>query len=231
MAGIMKNSPPNSVAIVDSMGSALPRSIQYLVRKMKSMTNGLPVEVHTHNDFGIALATELAGLEAGANVVHSCVNGLGERTGNVATEELVVALKILYGVDNDYKLDKLVEVCQMVEKISGVALAENKPIAGSRNYTRELGSGIDLVLRQPLAMFSTDPRYFGRTGEIVLGKKSSKASVEYFLQKNNLEVPDTMVDVLLKTVKEVAVQKKGLLTNEAFVKIVSSIAKGESGNQ
>src|SRR5206468_1896262 len=83
--------------------------MKYLVRLVKRLTNGLPVEVHTHNDFGMALATELAGVEAGAEVVHSCANGLGERTGNAALEELIVALHVLYGFETPYRLDRLPE--------------------------------------------------------------------------------------------------------------------------
>lgn len=222
MAGIMKNSPPDAVGVVDTMGCALPESIQYLVRKMKALTGGLPVEVHTHNDFGMGVATELAGVIAGADVIHSCLNGLGERTGNAATEELMVALKVLYGTANDYKLDKLYEVCQMVEKISGVALAENKPIAGRRNYTRESGIGVDLVLKEPLAMFATDPRYFGRTGDIVLGKKSGKASVEYYLDKLSLKASDQEIVGMVEKVKEAGTRKRGLLTEEEFLSIVEA---------
>ena len=225
ITGIMKNSPPDSVGIVDTMGCALPQSIHYLVRKMKALTGGLPVEVHTHNDFGLGVATELAGVAAGADVIHSCVNGLGERTGNAATEELMVALKILFGTSNDYKLDKLLEICQMVEKISGIPLAENKPIAGKRNYTRESGIGVDLVLKEPLAMFATDPRYFGREGDIVLGKKSGKTSVEYYLEKMNIKLPDEAVGQILEQVKEQGTRKRGLLTAEEFSAIVENCRK------
>ncbi|MBN1662408.1 MAG: 2-isopropylmalate synthase, partial [Deltaproteobacteria bacterium] len=86
---IMEHSPPDSVGIVDTMGCALPEAVQYLVRKAKAIT-GLPIEIHTHNDFGMGVATELAAVAAGAEVVHSCVNGLGERTGNAALEELIM---------------------------------------------------------------------------------------------------------------------------------------------
>lgn len=222
MSGIMKNSPPNSVGVVDTMGCALPQTIQYLVRKMKKLTGGIPVEVHTHNDFGMAVATELAGVAAGAEVIHSCVNGLGERTGNAAVEELIVSLKILMGTENDYKLDKLMELCELVEKISGVPLAANKPVAGKRNYTRESGIGVDLVIKEPLAMFATDPRYFGRTGDIVLGKKSGKASVEYFLDQLNIQVSDEAVGEILERVKAKGTEKRGLLTPDEFETIVEA---------
>lgn len=222
MTGIMKDSPPDSVGLVDTMGCALPETIQYLVRKMKKLTGGIPVEVHTHNDFGMAVATELAGIAAGADVIHSCVNGLGERTGNAAAEELMVAMKVLLGTDNDYKLDKLMDLCQLVEKISGVPIATNKPIAGSRNYTRESGIGVDLVIKEPLAMFATDPRYFGREGDIVLGKKSGKASVEYFLDKLNIQVPGQTIGEILSHVKAKGEEKRRLLTIDEFIKIVDS---------
>ena len=222
MTGIMKHSPPNSVGVVDTMGCCLPEAIQYLVRLMKKLTGGIPVEIHTHNDFGMAVATELAGVAAGAEVVHSCVNGLGERTGNAAAEELMVAMKVLLGTDNDYKLDKLMELCQLVEDISGIPLPANKPVAGKRNYTRESGIGVDLVIKEPLAMFATDPRYFGRMGDIVLGKKSGKASVEYFLNQLKIQVPDATVAEILNQVKAQGAEKRGLLTLEEFKAIVAS---------
>src|SRR5438270_13934888 len=108
--------------------------MKYLVRLVKRLTNGLPVEVHTHHDFGMAVATELAGVEAGAEVVHSCANGLGERTGNAAMEELMVALHVLYGYQTQYKLDKLPELGALVSRISNFPIAANKPILGDRNF-------------------------------------------------------------------------------------------------
>jgi methanogen homocitrate synthase len=92
---LMQDAPPDSIGVVDTMGCALPEAIKYLVRKVKNLT-GIPVEIHTHNDFGMAAATELAAVTAGAEVVHSCANGLGERTGNAALEELMIGLHTLY---------------------------------------------------------------------------------------------------------------------------------------
>jgi methanogen homocitrate synthase len=220
--GVMQNSPPDAIGIVDTMGCALPQTIEYLVRKMKSLTGGISVEVHTHNDFGMAVATELAGVAAGADVIHSCVNGLGERTGNAAAEELMVALQLLMGVDNHYKLDKIMELCKLVESISGVPIAANKPISGERNYTRESGIGVDLVIKEPLAMFATDPKYFGRTGDIVLGKKSGKLSVLYYLDQLNIQASDDEVNVILNEVKGKGEKKRGLLTVDEFKAIVNS---------
>ena len=101
----------------------------YLVRMVKKLTN-LPVEVHTHNDFGMAVATELAGVEAGADCVHSCSNGLGERTGNAALEELAVALHVLYGYNTQYKLAKLPERDAIAARVWAAATT-----SGSRRST------------------------------------------------------------------------------------------------
>ncbi len=178
---LMQEAPPDSVGVVDTMGCVLPEAMKYLVRLVKGITK-LPVEVHTHNDFGMAVATELAGVEAGAEVVHSCANGLGERTGNAALEELIVALHVLYGYETHYDLGKLPELGELVSRISRFDIALNKPILGERNFTRESGIGVDLVVKEPLAMFGTHPALTGRRGEVVLGKKSGKASITYNLE-------------------------------------------------
>lgn len=217
---LMKDAVPDSIGVVDTMGCATPQAIDYLVKKVKKLTNDLPVEVHTHNDFGMAVATELAGIAAGASCVHSCFNGLGERTGNAALEELMVSLKILYGVNEHYNIAKLPEFCAEVATIAGVRYADNKPIAGIRNYTRESGIGVNLVLEKPLAMFATNPAIFNRIGDIALGKKSGKASIEYFLKEIGEEATDEQISNILAVVKEKGAAEKRLLKIDEFRKIV-----------
>jgi methanogen homocitrate synthase len=216
----MRDSPPDSIGLVDTMGCALPEAIKYLVRKIKKITN-LPVEIHTHNDFGMAVATELAAVTAGAEVVHGCVNGLGERTGNAAVEELMVGLHILLGFETDYRLDRIGQLCGLVRDLSGVQPANNKPVIGGENYTRESGIGVDLVVKNPLAMFATDPRLFGREGKVVLGKKSGKASITYTLDRLGIKnVSDDAVTDILKEVKARGTEKRALLSIDEFREIV-----------
>jgi methanogen homocitrate synthase len=220
---VMQEAPPDSVGVVDTMGCILPEAMKYMVRLVKSLT-GLPVEVHTHNDFGMAVATELAGVEAGAECVHSCANGLGERTGNAALEELIVALHVLYGYDTQYNLAKLPELGELVSRISRFPTAANKPILGDRNFTRESGIGVDLVVKEPLAMFGTHPALTGRKGEVVLGKKSGKASITYNLEQLGItDADDEAVSEMLKRVKDRGIEKRGLLTAEEFQEIVDSV--------
>ena len=223
LSRIVLDSNPDSVGVVDTMGCILPEAMKYMVRLVKSLTK-LPVEVHTHNDFGMAVATELAGVEAGAECVHSCANGLGERTGNAALEELIVALHVLYGYDTQYKLDKLPELGELVSRISRFETAVNKPILGERNFTRESGIGVDLVVKEPLAMFGTHPALTGRRGEVVLGKKSGKASITYNLEQMGITgTDDEAVAEMLRLVKDKGIEKRGLLTADEFREIVDSV--------
>jgi methanogen homocitrate synthase len=218
---IMRDSPPDSIGLVDTMGCALPEAIKYMVRKIKKITN-LPVEIHTHNDFGMAVATELAAVTAGAEVVHGCVNGLGERTGNAAVEELMVGLHILLGFETNYRLDRIGQLCKLVRDLSGIQPANNKPVIGEENYTRESGIGVDLVVKNPLAMFATVPQLFGREGKVVLGKKSGKASITYTLDRLGIKnVSDDAITGILKEVKARGTEKRALLSIDEFKEIVN----------
>jgi len=224
---LVQDAPPDSVGVVDTMGCVLPDAMKYLVRLVKRLTNGLPVEVHTHNDFGMAVATELAGVEAGAEVVHSCANGLGERTGNAALEELIVALHVLYGYETPYRLDRLPELGALVSRLSNRPIALNKPILGAHNFTRESGIGVDLVVKKPLAMFGTHPALTGRSGEVVLGKKSGKASITYSLEQLGVAgVSDEAVGDMLRIVKERSIAKRALVTLEEFREIAERVLAG-----
>ena len=215
---------PDSIGIVDTMGCILPEGMKYMVRLVKKLTKGLKVEAHTHNDFGMAVATELAAVEAGAEVVHSCSNGLGERTGNAALEELIVALHVLYGYDTHYQLEKLPELGDLVRRLSDLPIAVNKPILGARNFTRESGIGVDLVVKQPLAMFGTHPALTGRSGDVVLGKKSGKASITYTLEQMGITgTSDEAVNEMLQLVKERSIEKRGLITPDEFRDIADRV--------
>ncbi|MBE0557846.1 MAG: 2-isopropylmalate synthase, partial [Proteobacteria bacterium] len=149
------------------------------------------------------------------------VNGLGERTGNAAMEELMVGLHILLGMQTRYRFDKLIQLSELVSSLSGMKLANNKPVVGRGNFIRESGIGIDLVMSKPLAMFGTTPRLTGREAEIVLGKKSGKASITYTLEKLGIKnVSDESVTEILKAVKEKGTEKKGLLSPEEIQEII-----------
>ncbi|WP_298299324.1 2-isopropylmalate synthase [uncultured Litoreibacter sp.] len=220
---VMEHSPPDSIGIVDTMGCATPEAIKHMVRWVNGMT-GLPVEIHTHNDFGMGVATELAAVTAGAVCVHSCANGLGERTGNAALEELMMGLHLLYGYDTNYKLDKIPELATMISEKSNIAIARNKPVLGHGNFIRESGIGINYVMNDPLVMFATHPALTGKIGEVVLGKKSGKASIIYKMGEMGLgELDDDKIAAILDEVKATGIAKRDVLSDEEFVNIVTSV--------
>lgn len=223
---IMNESPPDSIGIVDTMGCATPEAIKYMVRWVKDMT-GLPIEIHTHNDFGMGVATELAAVTAGAEVVHSCANGLGERTGNAAMEELMLGLHLLYGYDTNYQFEKLPELAQMLSEIANIPIARNKPVLGHGNFIRESGIGIQYVMHDPLVMFGTHPAFTGKSGQVVLGKKSGKASITYKLQELGLgEVDDETNAALLAQVKQKGIEKRDFLSDAEFTELVQAMRQG-----
>jgi methanogen homocitrate synthase len=185
---------------------------------------GLPIEIHTHNDFGMGVATELAAVTAGAECVHSCANGLGERTGNAALEELMMGLHLLYGYNTKYQLDKIPELGALISERSNIPIARNKPVLGHGNFIRESGIGINFVMNDPLVMFGTHPSLTGKVGEVVLGKKSGKASIIYKMGELGMgALEDEKIGLILDEVKSTGIAKRDVLTNEEFTNIVAAV--------
>jgi methanogen homocitrate synthase len=213
----------DAVSLVDTSGSLTPQAAVYLVKQMKEITHKR-IEVHTHTDFGMGVATSLAALTAGAEVVHASVGGLGERSGNTPLDEVAVSAKTLYGVDSNIKFEKLYDISHQILKISKFQVADSKPVIGERAFTRESGMGVDLVKTQPLALFGLTPSWVGQQPKYVLGKKSGIASVEMKLEDLGLPVlDDVRKNIVLTQVKELGLEKKGLVTDDEFVAIVNKV--------
>ena len=164
------------IAVVDTVGGASPEGFRHLVSKVREITK-VPLEVHCHNTLSLGVANTIMGLCEGAMAAHVAVNGIGEGAGNVALEELVVAMKLLYGKDLGVDLKKLREVSFLVEKYSGIPLPVNKPVFGKNLFRRESGIVVERYYKMPevareLELF--DPAWFAGETEVVLGKKSGK---------------------------------------------------------
>jgi methanogen homocitrate synthase len=217
---VVDKGKPDSVAIIDTIGCALPQTIFYLVRKVKSWVN-LPVEVHTHNDFGMGVATSLAGVEAGAEVVHGCLTGIGERTGNASLEQIIVALKTLLGMDVNINIKELYKVCQKISELSNVPIPRNAPITGDVAFAREIGLGAKLFKTAPTTIFPLNPAFLNRKPKIVLGKKSGKDSIKIKIEELNLEVNEEKILDILDKVKTFSIKKGSYLTDDEFIGIVN----------
>ena len=121
----------DTICITDSEGICTPHAFRYLVNKFVEASEGnLPIQVHPHNDFGLAMANTIASYEAGASLVHCCVNSLGSRTGNTSLEEVAISFRVLYDIDMGLNYDKLHDVCRLVETMQQWPVAKNKPFSG-----------------------------------------------------------------------------------------------------
>lgn len=209
--------------LVDTVGSATPPAIQYMVRHMKSILGPIPVEVHCHDEFGMAMGTTVAAVEAGADVVSTTINGVGSRAGNCATEEIALALQVLYGVNTGVDLNKLKETCELVSRLSGVPIHNHKSIAGRNIFAIEAGMTVAGVLKNHWTVESYEPSLVGQSRSIVLGKKSGKASVEHKLQEMNREYTAEQVQELLLMVKDLSTEKKRCIEDHEFEDMVKKV--------
>lgn len=218
---VVEDAGPDSIAVVDTTGTATPQAMRALVKAVRGFVKGLPVEVHTHNDLGMGVANALAAVEAGASVVHGCVNGLGERCGNAAIEEIAVALRACYNIPLSFNFNRIAETCRAFEKFSGVKLAINKPLVGEVAFSKESGIGIEMVKLAPTVTFAIRPEFVGARGRMVLGKKSGKASVKMKLEEMGISVADEVLERILEEVKALSIRKKAYLTDEEVLGIAT----------
>lgn len=211
---------PDSFGIVDTVGCILPSAMRALVKKLSKY--GMKMEVHTHNDFGMGVATSFAALESGATVIHTCLNGLGERAGNAPLEQVMMGLKLLYGYDNEYHLDKIQATCNRISEITKKPILYNAPITGRHSFSRESGIGVEFVKTNPVVMFSIDPAIVGNSGVIILGKGSGAKSIEAKLSELGIEkeLSEEQVRDLLARIKALAIEKQDIVTDEEFLEML-----------
>jgi 2-isopropylmalate synthase len=169
------------ISIPDTLGVMLPRSMFSLIQFVKSVTS-LPVDVHCHNDFGLALANSLAGIEAGADQVHATIDGLGERVGIASLGEVSMSLSFLYGIRKNFRFEMLKELSETVSKYTESHTPAAKPIVGRNAHTHKAGTHIAAILKNPEAYEPFPPGIVGSRRRIVFGELSGKNGGAYLLQ-------------------------------------------------
>lgn len=212
------------VRLVDTVGAANPEAIRYVASHIKEILGDkVWLEVHCHNDFGLAVASTLAGAMGGAEVLSTTINGLGERSGNTSTEETLMALKMLYNKDLGVDLTKLVEISKLVEERSNTPLQKHKPVVGKHSFSHESGMVVAGVLEEPFVAEAYAPELVGATREILVGKKSGAKSIEAKLIAKGVHLEEDQVRELLAEVKNMALQVKRSLTDDEFMTLVKNI--------
>jgi len=226
---VVRNSHADSVVVVDTFGITSPQGMGEIVRTVKKWVR-VPLEVHCHNDFSFGTANAIAGLAAGAHVAHTNVNGLGERAGGASTEEVAVALKILYGKDLGLKYEKFYELSKLVQDASGVPVSPQKPVVGETAFGYEAGIAVMFChnLKRANALeygLSYLPEFVGNKFTVAIGKKSGAHSIRWRLEDIGMKASDEQVDRILGMVKQEALKKKCGLSDEEFQKIVNQILR------
>jgi isopropylmalate/homocitrate/citramalate synthase len=213
------------VVVVDTLGIASPEAVAQLVgRTCDWLGPEVPVHFHGHNDFGLATASAVAAARAGARWIQGTINGMGERAGNADLGEVALALRALYGVETNLRLERLRGVSARVRELAGYHLEPWKPVVGEGLFRRESGA-VASQFHDPPSIEPYSAELVNARREVVLGKKSGLDSIRIKAEALGLEVPDERRGELLAAVKRLGTQKSGLVTDDEFRQLV---LEGES---
>lgn len=219
----------DALAVVDTFGVLSPHAVSYLIKKTRERIDK-PLEAHFHNDFGMGVANTVMAVAAGVEVAHTTITGIGERAGNAAMEDLVVALLTMYNHDCGVKYDQLYGLAQMIRELSGVRMAQNRAVVGEQLYNVESGI-IASWVKNALADHPTElvpfvPELVGQNPvKVVLGKNSGIDSIGMWLDQIGVQANEEQVQRILAAVKQKSLEKKGLLLKQEFEDLVAGIVK------
>jgi len=194
-------------AISDTTGSLTPSATKWLVSTLRKEMPNIAFGLHFHNDFGMATANTLAGIEAGASGATGTLMGIGERAGNAPLEEVVLALHVLYGVRLSVKTEKLYELCKMISKYSGIPIPVQKPVIGANAFKHESGIHAAGVLAHPLIYEPIPAELLSRKTTFWFGKFSGSAVVEATLRSKGLEPTREQLMKIVQRIKDVQIKQ------------------------
>jgi len=189
------------LVVADTVGVMTPLTFRWYLAEFIRRVRPADLSVHCHDDFGLATANTLTALECGACAPHVCVNGLGERAGNAALEEVVLCLEGLYGYRTGIRTEGLYELSRLVEELSGVPIPPNKAWVGYNAFSHEAGIHTHGILAHTLTYEPIQPAVVGRRRQMILGKHTGKAALVEKLKERGLHTTDLLLLDLLYRVK------------------------------
>ncbi|MCX7756309.1 MAG: homocitrate synthase [Anaerolineales bacterium] len=201
------------ISLADTLGIMQPHTMAERVSALRARLLPCKIDLHCHNDYGLALANAMAGIRAGADCVHTTVNGMGERAGIPDLAETIVAFHNLEGVQK-YNLALLVELSAYLERVSGFFLAPNKPITGQNAFTHKSGIHANGVLKDPRTYEPFDPSLLGRERKIVIDKYTGKSAVAARLEEYGIEVSPAELEVIVMRIKALGDERKQLFDSD-----------------
>lgn len=212
------------VSFADTVGCLVPTEMYRVMTDLVASVDR-PVCAHCHNDMGCAVANTITAAEAGAFQLHTTVNGIGERSGNAALEEVLVALRMKGGIDR-YDLSYLTILSHMVEKYSGVTLPRNKPVTGELAFSHESGIHIAAILEDPHTYENFPPEMVGGERHIILGKHTGKKALEHVVASIGCKLDEKQICRVLDLVKEHS-EHKCTITPDVLRKLIRKAKETE----
>lgn len=206
----------------DTVGVMDPFTIRKKIEKIYKATN-FDIEMHTHNDFGMATANAIGGVLGGANYVGVTVNGLGERAGNAALEEVLMSLIHVLKYESKIDTRKFVELSEYVSRASGREMPAWKAIVGSNMFRHESGIHADGALKNPKNYEAFDPAEVGLERQIVIGKHSGKAAVVNKFKEFDIDISDEDANLVLEEIRRASVRLKRSLFDKEIASIYKDI--------
>ena len=197
------------ISFADTLGIMQPHIMFDKVRALRKHLLPCKIDLHCHNDYGLALANAMAGIRAGADCIHTTVNGLGERTGIPDLAETVVSFRNLEGSEK-YNIQPLMDVSGYLEKVSGFFLAPNKPITGQNAFSHKSGVHTNGILKDPRTYEPFDPSILGRERKIIIDKYTGKSAVASRLDEYGIEVSAAELEVIVARIKNIGDERKQL---------------------
>ena len=205
------------VRLADTVGMLNPITTFDMVSAIRIIEQKIPLEIHAHNDLGMATANTLAAYMAGANCLSTTVNGLGERAGNAPMEEVAMALEMSAKVNCRLNTVKFQELSDYVAKVSKRQVGDSKPVTGKMVLTHESGIHTNSLLknRSSYQLFSAE-KVGRKEEEFLIGKHSGKATIEFFMRQAGLLFDDDFCNRLLDLVKKASEKVKRALSKKEF---------------
>jgi len=212
------------INIPDTVGVMTPLTMRKLIENLKTVVK-VPISVHCHNDFGMAVANSLAGVEAGATQVHAAINGLGERAGNAALEEVVMALHLIYKRKTGINTRLLYGTSRLVFRLTGIPVQPNKAIVGENAFAHESGIHTRGVAEVPSTFEPIKPELVGRRRRLAVGKLAGTRGVKVDLEEVGIHPNEEQLNEIVKRVKELG--DKGKIVTDVDLMTIASAVMGE----
>jgi 2-isopropylmalate synthase len=212
------------IDIPDTVGVMTPTAMTQFITEIKKSIK-VPLAVHCHDDFGLSVANSLAGVLGGAEEIHVTVNGLGERAGNAALEEVVMGLQAFYGVKTNINTRKMAFVSRLVSQLTGIAVPPNKAIVGDNAFSHESGIHVHGVLSDGSTYEPMRPEIVGKERTFVVGKHSGIHAVQNRLKEYGIELAQDQMKEVLARIKKWAESGKKL--DDAELLAVAYDVKGQ----